>query len=470
MTVDGQRELRFVSLDGLLGYGYPEDSLRRAMELNPHFVGVDAGSTDPGPYYLGNGTAFVRPAQIKRDLALGLRAALDHSVPLIVGTAGGSGARPHVETFLDIVAQIAREDGRHFRVAVIWADIDPAVVIDGLRAGKIQPCGPVPALTEQAVRSCVRIVGQMGTGPIIRALATGADVIVAGRACDTAVFAAPAIRAGFDPGLALHLGKIAECGALCAEPQAAADCIVGMLREDHFLVWPPNPARRCTPDSVAAHSLYEQPDPDCFYEPEGKVDLTGCTFEDAGDGWVKVSGSKLIPSDPPTIKLEGVALRGYRSVSIAGIRDPRIIEHIDDLESNVRSSVAANLKGTSAECNYSLRFIRYGLDGTTWREPAKAVPWQPSVAGLAAIELPAEIGLVIEAVAPTQELADTVVALARATSLHQSFAGRKTTAGNLAFPFSPSDLQGGPVYEFAIYHLLETADPDSLFRIEMREM
>ena len=78
--------------------------------------------------------------------------------------------------------------------------------------------------------------------------------------------------------------------------------------------------------------------------------------------------------------------------------------------------------------------------------------------------------IVIEAVAPTQELADTVVALARATSLHQSFAGRKTTAGNLAFPFSPSDLQGGPVYEFAIYHLLETADPDSIFRIEMREL
>ena len=454
-----EREIRFVSLNGILGYGYPAESLRLAMECEPHFIGVDAGSTDPGPYYLGNGMAFVRPAQVKRDLALGLRAALDHGIPLVVGTAGGSGARPHVETLLKILAEIAEEDGRHFRLAVIFADIETETIIRAIRAGKVSPCGPVPELTEEAVRACVRVVGQMGTGPIIKALDLGAQVVIAGRACDTAVFAAPAIRAGFDPGLALHLGKIAECGALCAEPQAAADCIVGRLAADHFLVWPPNPARRCTPDSVAAHSLYEQPDPDCFYEPEGKVDLTGCRFTDAGNGWVRVSGSKLVPAHTPTIKLEGVALRGYRAVSIAGVHDPQIIAHIDDLEAGVRAVVVANLSGTIAETDFSLRFLRYGLDGVSGRG-----------VGPAASSLPAEIGLVIEAIAPTQELADTVVALARATALHQSFPGRKTTAGNLAFPFSPSDLQGGPVYEFAIYHLLETTDPDSLFRIEMREM
>lgn len=26
------------------------------------------------------------------------------------------------------------------------------------------------------------------------------------------------------------------------------------------------------------------------------------------------------------------------------------------------------------------------------------------------------------------------------------------------FPFSPSDIQGGPVYEFSIYHLIEAND------------
>lgn len=453
---DDRREIRFVSLNGLLGYGYPAASLERAMTMKPHFIGVDAGSTDPGPYYLGNGTAFVRPAQVKRDLSLGLRAAIGSGIPMIVGTAGGSGARPHVESFLQTVEQIAREHDLHFRMAVIWADVETQTVIDGIRAGKVRPCGPVPELSEAAVRECSRIVGQMGTGPIVRALAAGAQVIIAGRACDTAIFAAPAIAQGFDPGLALHLGKIAECGALCAEPQAAADCIVGCLRDDHFLVWPPNPARRCTPDSVAAHSLYEQPDPDCFYEPEGKVDLTGCTFQDAGDGWVKVAGSRLIPAAPPTIKLEGVCPRGYRAVSIAGVRDPRIIESVDSLEAAVRLTVSGNLQGVLPSDGYSLRFIRYGIDGTGPAARSQV--------------LPDEVGLVIEAIAPTQELADTVVALARATTLHQSFPGRKTTAGNLAFPFSPSDLQGGPVYEFGIYHLIEAPDPDALFQIELQEV
>ncbi|MDP2872568.1 MAG: acyclic terpene utilization AtuA family protein, partial [Bacillota bacterium] len=255
------REISFVSLSGILGYGYPAASLERALQARPDFIGVDAGSTDPGPYYLGSGTGFVRPTQVRRDLELGLLAALRNGIPLIVGTAGGSGARPHVEQFLRTLSELADAHNLHFRLAVIWADFEPDSLIHGLRQGKVRPCGPAPELTEERVRACAHIVGQMGTGPIIRALEQGAQVVVAGRACDAAVFAAPAIRAGFDPGLALHLGKIAECGALCADPASAADCVVGRLREDHFLVSPANPDRRCTPDSVAAHSLYEQPDP-----------------------------------------------------------------------------------------------------------------------------------------------------------------------------------------------------------------
>ena len=451
------REISFVSLNGVLGYGYPLASLESAMRIKPDFIGVDAGSTDPGPYYLGSGTNFVRPAQVRRDLAPGLRAAVDHGIPLIIGTAGGSGARPHVEEFVRLLYDLAREQHLHFRLAVIWSDIDHNTVLQGLREGRIRPCGPVPELTGDAVRSADRIVGQMGTGPIIKALDAGAQVIVAGRACDTVIFAAPAIRAGFDPGLALHLGKIAECGALCAEPQAAADCIVGRLRADHFLVAPPNPARRCTPDSVAAHSLYEQPDPDCFYEPEGRVDLTGCEFVAADERTVRVNGSRLLPAAVPTIKLEGAALRGYRSVTIAGVRDPAVLAHLDELEAGVRANVADSLGRQVSPEDLSLRFIRYGYDGVLG----------PLEHDRSACR---EVGLVIEAVAPSQEAADAALALARATALHQSFPGRKTTAGNLAFPFSPSDLQGGPVYEFAIYHLLETSNPDELFEIELREV
>jgi hypothetical protein len=452
-----KEEIRFVSVCGMLGYGFPPESLDRGVEGGVDFLGVDAGSTDPGPYYLGSGVNFVRPMQVRRDLELALCAARRRGVPLIVGSAGGAGARPHLESFLDALRDVAKKRDLHFRMAVIPGDVDPGVVMAALKEGRIRSCAQTGELTEQAVASCSHIVGQMGTGPLIKALEGGAEVIVAGRCCDTAIFAAVPIMEGLDPALAFHCGKIAECGALCARPAGANDSLMGVVRKDHFIVEPANPSKRCTPDSVAAHALYEQPDPTCFYEPEGKVDMTECVFECVGDRAVKVLGTRMVRSPKPTLKLEGAALRGYRSIAIAGIRDPIIIEHLDELEAGVRGAVDKNLAGLIAPEDYSLRFLRYGSNGVMGALEARRDP-------------PREIGLVVEAVAPTQDLADAVLGLARSTALHQGFPGRKTTAGNLAFPFSPSDLRGGAVYEFVIYHLMEIADVDALFPVVMEEV
>ncbi len=450
--------MRFVSVCGMLGYGYPEESLRLALEGPLDFLGADNGSTDPGPYYLGAGTSFLKPAQVRRDLELALVAARERNVPLVIGSAGGSGAAPHVASFVEVLREIAGRRNLHFRLAVIHADIARQTVLDALQRGAVTPCGPAEPLTPERVTACAHLVGQMGTGPLIRALEHGAEVVVAGRCCDTAIFAALPILRGFDPALALHLGKIAECGTLCAQPGGANDVLMCELAADHFVVRPAHPEKRCTPASVAAHSLYEQPDPTCFYEPEGKVDLSGCTFQPCGDRGVRVAGTRLVPAASPSIKLEGAALVGYRCLTVAGVRDPAVIAHLDELEAAVRTAVAGNLASLIREPAYKLRFLRYGMDGVTGRRAA--APASP----------PCEVGLVLEAIAPTQELADTVLSLARSTALHQPFAGRKTTAGNLAFPFSPSDFRGGPVYEFSVYHLLETADPDALFPLTLEQV
>ena len=79
---------------------------------------------------------------------------------------------------------------------------------------------------------------------------------------------------------------------------------------------------------------------------------------------------------------------------------------------------------------------------------------------------PLELGIVIEAVAPTQQMADTLCSFARSTMLHCSYQGRVATGGNLAFPYSPSDLPAGEVYGFSIYHLMSVNDPCELFPIE----
>jgi hypothetical protein len=67
---------------------------------------------------------------------------------------------------------------------------------------------------------------------------------------------------------------------------------------------------------------------------------------------------------------------------------------------------------------------------------------------------------VIEALAPTQDEADALLSATRSTLLHYGYPGRIATAGNLAFPFSPSDIGAGAVYEFSVYHLMELDRPD----------
>ena len=54
---------------------------------------------------------------MKRDLRLMLRAARKHRIPLIIGSCGGAGGEPHLQTVVGIVREIAREDALHFRLA-----------------------------------------------------------------------------------------------------------------------------------------------------------------------------------------------------------------------------------------------------------------------------------------------------------------------------------------------------------------
>lgn len=48
---------------------------------------------------------------MKRDLSLMLAVARKRRIPLVVGTAGGSGGEPHLKLTADIVREIARERG-----------------------------------------------------------------------------------------------------------------------------------------------------------------------------------------------------------------------------------------------------------------------------------------------------------------------------------------------------------------------
>ena len=440
---------------GILGYGFPKESLERALRQHPDAIIVDAGSTDAGPHKLGAGVAIVSRQAAKIDLSLLMSASREYGIPVMLGSAGGSGARKHTLWTLDIVREIAREMGWKPKTAVIWADIPDEEILRALTEGRIEKMSPnVPDLTEESLRETNGVVAQMGVEPILSALEEKPDLIICGRAYDPAPFAAFGIFRGHAPALCQHLGKILECGALCAEPGTTKDVMLGQLDDTGFEVWPASPDRKCNIVSVAAHTFYEKDHPTLLHGPGVLLDLSACRFEQAGEGRVRVTGSRLLDT-PYTIKLEGAKKVAYRTFVLAGIRDPLLIARMDEVEREVVRNVDTYYGGLPE--NVHIHFYHYGRDAVMGDLEPTPVPGH-------------EIGLMFEVLAPTQEQADAVCATVRSTYLHYGYPGRKSTAGNLAFPFAPSDVSFGPVYAFSVYHLMKIDDPCRYFPVEWAEV
>jgi hypothetical protein len=436
--------------EGMLGYGIPVRSMEEGLARNPDVLAVDAGSTDPGPYYLGAGVPYTSRRAVKRDLAMMLDAAHARRIPVLIGSAGGGGGRPHLEWLVNVYGEICRERGYRFRTATIHAEIDKGWLKAKVARGQVTPLDLLDPLTGETIDAATRIVAQMGDEPFQKALDLGAEVVIAGRACDASVIAALPIRAGFDRALAIHMGKILECGGAAAYPRHGSDSLLGVIDRDSFTVEPPNPDKICSVASVAAHSLYERSDPYRLALPGGAIDLTATTFEQITPRAVRVRGTRFVPA-PYTVKLEGVRRVGYRTIAVAGTRDPILISQLDAYLENVRNRVK-EVYGTEG---YRLLFHVYGRDGVMGGlETAKEIRSH-------------ELGFVIEVVADDPEASSAILALSRSAALHSTYPGRKAIAGNLAFPFSPSDLGAGEAFEFSVHHLVEVDDPLDLFPVEM---
>ncbi len=441
--------LRVLAASGQLGYGIPEPAFRAGLARDPHFIGCDMGSVDPGPYYLGSGKLATSDRVTKRDLEMVLTGARSLDVPLIIGTAGTAGAKPHLDRTLELVREIAREKKLSFKLAVIESDIPRDVVKRAVRAGTIRALGRIDELNDGVIDRCSHLVGQLGVDAIIRALETKPDVIITGRACDTAVFAAIPFWLGYAPGPAMHLAKIAECTSICCVP-GGRDAILGTLEGDSFVLESMNPERAATPLSVAAHSLYEQADPFTVYEPEGHLRLERAEFEAVDDRRTRVRGAVWVPAKTKSVKMEGAEWCGERSVLCAGSCDPSVIANTDAIIAGVKKNVAA-IMGEEAG-NYELIFHVYGKNAVTLFNGSAGNRSQAP-----------EIFFLVECVAPDAADAKAVVTVTKQYLLHHGFPGRFSTGGNIAFPFTPPELVSGSVYKFTVYHVMDFTDEDGLF-------
>jgi hypothetical protein len=447
------REYRLLSTSGILGYGFPEESLKAGIAREPHMIGVDGGSTDPGPHYLGSGKCLNSKMSMKRDIGLMLEAALSARIPMVISSCGGAGGEPHLQAVVDIVREVARERGLRFKLATIHAEQSKSWVKEKLQQGKITPLKAVPDLDAATIDRSERIVGMMGPEPFMQALDEGAQVVLAGRSSDPAPWAACATRAQLPSAPAWFAGKVLECGATASLPKGH-DCLMATVQEDGVIVEAMNPIRKCTPMSVANHSLHENASP-CFHiEPGGMLDTSNCRFDAVSDRAVKISGMQW-EQRPYTVKLEGAELAGYRTITICGTRDPGLLGQWDSYLASVRDNIVTKARAFGGEPDqYKLIYRVYGRNGVMG-------DWEPVKESRSH-----ELGILVEVVGKTQEIANAVLSIARVNTLHVDFPGRLCKEGNMAFPFSPSDIEAGPCYRFSVFHVVKDIDPLSMFPIQ----
>jgi hypothetical protein len=453
-------KIKALAATGNLSTGFQEESLVRAVQQGADFVGCDAGTTDSGPYYLGSGNPRGPREGTKRNLRIMIREALRAGIPVIVGSAGHAGGRPHLEWTIEIINELARENGWHFRLAAIDSEITKEDLLGAFRRGEVTPLYPAPDLNEGTIQQAERFVAMMGIEPIQEALRAGAQVVVAGRCSDVAIYAALPVLDGIPRHVAYHAGKILECGAASVVQRLYPDCMAAELHQGGFTVEPPNPALRCTPQSVAAHTLYENADPYHIVESGGTLDTTAAQYEAVNDRAVRVSGSRFVASEKYTVRIEGAALAGYRSIVVAGIRDPLLLRQIDKFLSSLRAVVSRKIEESlkiSSDA-YTLNFRVYGWDGSLGPlEPISQVEGH-------------EVGLIIDVVAPSQSMVADILPLVWHTGLHHPIPEYEGLISNFAFPFSPPGIDVGPVYRFCANHLWQLKDPCGPFRMRIENL
>jgi len=436
------KSISIVAPSGMLGYGFPKQSFQNAFNQAVDAIVVDAGSTDAGPHKLGANASIVSDMAIRKDLAIMIEEGIPRNIPIIIGSAGGTGSNEHVLKTYKMIQEILKEKNYTAKIGLIYSEIDKKTMKLALREDGIENVSKnIHPLTNELIDETTRVVAQIGHEKIVEALEANLDIIICGRTYDPSVFAAVGIYHGMDYGLSYHLGKILECGALCAVPGTTKDSIVGTIYEDRFTVQSLNPIRKCTTNSVAAHTFYEKEHPYLLKGPGFLLDLSQCKFNELSDGLIEVRNSKYIHADDYYVKLEGAKVQGYRTFTIAGIRDNLLIERLEEVENEIKQQVKSYFNEIN-ESEYEINFINYGMNGVLHEYETETFSGH-------------EIAVLIDVVASSQEIADAICANVRSTFLHYGYEGRKSTAGNLAFPFAPSDVKFGPVYEFSVYHLMK---------------
>lgn len=455
-------ETRVLSASGQIGSGFLEASFARGIALAPHVIACDGGSTDAGPYYLGSGLPHFPRAGVKRDMRLMMLGRNQARVPLIIGSCGFAGGDAGVDWMLDIVHEIAREEGLRFRLATVRSEQDKAYLKRQLREGRITPLDPAPPISEAIIDASAHIVGMMGHVPIADAVGRGADIVLCGRATDTSLFATIPLMRGTGAGPAWHAAKILECGTAATVVRRRPDSIMAWVRGDHFDIRPMDPESRCSPQSVAAHTLYENADPFLITEPGGVIDCGASRYEALNDRAVRVRGSRFVPAARTTVKLEGAQSAGHQAIIVAGVREPYILRQLDPWLDAMQQRFATRVQeifgGGVGPGDYDIHVRVYGRDGVMGKlEPL-------------AQQMGHEACLLFTVTAADGPTVDAIAKTFAHFALHYPIPEWSGLISGLAFPMVPAHVSRGEVFRFNLNHVVTPEDPMEMVRTELMEV
>jgi hypothetical protein len=441
--------LRIVCPNGHLGFApIKTGSFRIGCESEPDLICADSGSCDVGPVPLGADISSSPRQWQADDLETMLLASRRLGVPMVVGSAGDTGSNSRVDLFVGIIQDLAKKHRLpRFRIGYFYSEVGKDALRRRIAAGDtvtgLDGRAPLDLATLDATD---RIAAMAGIHPYIKLLDQGADVIIGGRSSDCAIFAAPAIRAGFPEGLAYFYGKVLECASFCAEPYGGKESVLGEITMDDVKINALLPEQRCTIASVAGHAMYERATP--FYEHflGGHIDMSGCLYEQYDERTVRVTGPKYVPASELRVKLEGAGKIGERYVGIVGVRDPYTIANLDLVTTWARQQVVERF----GERGYELHFTVYGRDAILGdREPLKAEPGH-------------ELGVVVQGVAPTKAMAEEICMIATRQMFYARLPQVKGTAGGVAFLLDEV-MPASPAYRWTVNHTMRLDDPLELF-------
>ncbi len=221
------------------------------------------------------------------------------------------------------VARLANEiDFSELKIATITGD-DIKGKIEKLRAAglKFENLDTGEAMPEEILNNIIFANCYLGAAPVKEALDRGADIVVAGRVTDPALFAGP-ILSGMNwnvdnldqVAFATLLGHLLECGGQITGGNFSGDWEsvpslerlgypIAEIYEDisAIITKPEGTGGLVSSDTVKEQMLYEIHDPSNYIGPDCIVDITSAKLEDVGKNRVKITGVKG-KKPPSTLK------------------------------------------------------------------------------------------------------------------------------------------------------------------------